>query len=218
MKGKVNGLRKNLFYTLLRQSLGKNIVYYGILLIAASTAFSFAMGLPPQVKIALIIECFIPLFSALIVTDTGLLDRYVGSWEIVLSSVSNPSLFLQLRFGAIGSVILLFLLVINSISVIFGFSPSPFGLALSSILNTLSLGMLGITLALVFKTSLIPYIVILGLSAIHIQLAPLIPPTWQLFPHVFGRHFSTGFPLRLFQLLVIAILPFLISWRLRHDQ
>lgn len=214
----MNGLRKNLFYTLLRQSLGKNIVYYGILLIAVSTAFSFAMGLPPQVKIALIIECFIPLFSALIVTDTGLLDRYVGSWEIVLSSVSNPSLFLQLRFGAIGSVILLFLLVINSISVIFGFSPSPFGLALSSILNTLSLGMLGITLALVFKTSLIPYIVILGLSAIHIQLAPLIPPTWQLFPHVFGRHFSTGFPLRLFQLLVIAILPFLISWRLRHDQ
>ena len=214
----MNGLRKNLFYTLLRQSLGKNIVYYGILLIAVSTAFSFAMGLPPQVKIALIIECFIPLFSALIVTDTGLLDRYVGSWEIVLSSVSNPSLFLQLRFGAIGSVILLFLLVINSISVIFGFSPSPFGLALSSILNTLSLGMLGITLALVFKTSLIPYIVILGLSAIHIQLAPLIPPTWQLFPHVFGRHFSTGFPLRLFQLLVIAILPFLISWRLRPDQ
>ena len=169
MKSKVSCLRKNLFFTLLRQSLGKNMVYYGILLIAISTAFSLATGVAPQLKAALIIECFIPLFSALIVTDAGLLDRYIGSWELVLSSVGNPFLFLQLRFSAIVSVLLLLLLIVNSVSVVFGFSPSPFGLALSSLLNTLSLGMLGITLALLLKTSLIPYIVILGLSAIHIQ-------------------------------------------------
>ena len=209
---------KSPFCTLLRQSLGKNMVYYGMLLIAISTAFSFAMGLTPQLKAALIIECFIPLFSALIVTDMGLLDRYVGSWEIVLSSLSKPCLFLQLRFGAIVPVLLLLLSIVNGVAVVFGFSPSPFGLALSSLLNTLSLGMLGITLALVLKTSLIPYLVILGLSAIHIQLAPLIPVSWQLFPHAFGQHFSAGFPLRLFQLSVITIFPFLISWRLRHDQ
>ncbi len=73
-----------------RQALGKNMVYYGVLFVAISVAFLFSIGMSPQAKVALIIECLFPLFASLIIVDTGLIDRYVGNWGIVLSSMNNP--------------------------------------------------------------------------------------------------------------------------------